>query len=53
MFVAVAKEFLDVIAGRAKPSCTLAEGVGVMQLIEAIRTSSKNGRAVVTSAVTA
>jgi predicted dehydrogenase len=47
MFVEVAKEFLDVVAGRAEPSCTLAEGVGVMELIEAIRTSSKEGRAVV------
>ena len=53
MFVAVAREFLEVIAGRAQPSCTLAQGVGVMELIEAIRTSSKNGRAVVTSEVTA
>jgi predicted dehydrogenase len=52
MFVAVAKEFLDVIAGRAKPSCTLAEGVGVMELIEAIRLSSKEGRAIVTSGAT-
>jgi predicted dehydrogenase len=49
MFVEVAKEFLDVVAGRAQPSCTLAEGVGVMELIEAIRASSKDGRAVVTS----
>jgi predicted dehydrogenase len=46
MFVAVAKEFLEVVAGRAEPSCTLAEGIGVMELIEAIRTSSKDGRAV-------
>ena len=46
MFVAVAQEFLDVIAGSAKPSCTLAEGVKVMELIEAVRTSSKEGRAV-------
>jgi predicted dehydrogenase len=53
MFMAVAKEFLEVIAGRTQPSCTLAQGVGVMQLIEAIRTSSKNGRSVVTSEVTA
>jgi predicted dehydrogenase len=53
MFMAVAKEFLEVIAGRGQPSCTLAQGVGVMQLIEAIRTSSKNGRSVVTSEVTA
>jgi predicted dehydrogenase len=53
MFLAVAKEFLEVIAGRSQPSCTLAQGVGVMELIEAIRTSSKNGRTVVTSKVTA
>lgn len=46
MFVAVAKEYLDVIAGRAKPSCTLAEGARVMELIEAIRRSSKEGLAV-------
>ena len=53
MFVAVATEFLEVIDGHARPSCTLAQGVGVMELIEAIRTSSKNGCAVVTSEVTA
>jgi predicted dehydrogenase len=49
MFVEVAKEFLEVVAGRAEPSCTLAEGVGVMELIEAVRSSSKDGRAVVIS----
>ena len=53
MFVSVAKEFLEVVAGRAQPSCTLAQGVGVMELIEAIRTSSTNGCVVVTSEVTA
>lgn len=47
MFVAVAKEFLEVIAGRAKPSCTLAEGVSVIELIEAVRASSEDGRAIV------
>jgi predicted dehydrogenase len=52
MFVAVAKEFLDVIAGRGKPSCTLAQGVSVMELIEAVRASSKDGRAIITSEVT-
>jgi predicted dehydrogenase len=46
MFVAVAREYLDVLAGRARPSCTLAEGVGVMRLIEAIRNSSAQGRSV-------
>ena len=53
MFVAVAREFLEVIVGHTQPSCTLAQGMGVMELIEAIRTSSKSGRAVVTSEVTA
>ncbi|RKE72314.1 Gfo/Idh/MocA family protein [Pseudorhodoplanes sinuspersici] len=43
MFVAVAREFLDVVAGRSKPSCTLADGIKVMDLIEAIRTSSAEG----------
>ena len=46
MFVAVAKEFLAVLAGKSKPSCTLAEGVEVMDLIEAVRESSREGRAV-------
>ena len=41
MFVAVAKEFLAVIAGRTQPSCTLAQGVGVMDLIEAIRRAAR------------
>lgn len=48
MFVAVAREFVDVIGGRAAPSCTLSEGVGVMELIEAIRVSSAEGRIAVT-----
>jgi predicted dehydrogenase len=38
MFVAVAREFLDVLAG-ARPSCTLDDGVNVMQVVEAARRS--------------
>jgi predicted dehydrogenase len=45
MFVAVAKEFLDVIGG-AKPSCGLADGMSVMEVIDAVRQSSKTGKAV-------
>ncbi len=46
MFVAVAREFVDVVEGRAPPSCTLGEGARVMALVEAIRTSSAERRAV-------
>jgi predicted dehydrogenase len=46
MFVEVAKEYLDVVAGKAEPSCTLLEGINVMHLIEMIRQSSaEDGRA--------
>ncbi len=38
MFVAFAREFLDVLAG-ARPSCTLDDGVNVMQVVEAARRS--------------
>ena len=47
MFVAVAKEYLDIVAGKAEPSCTLLDGVNVMHLIEMIREShAEDGRAV-------
>lgn len=43
MFVAVAKEFLEIVSGRTQPGCTLEEGLKVMTLIEAIRESSASG----------
>lgn len=46
MFVSVAREFLDVIAGAEPKKCTLEDGVRVMRIIEAIRTSSAEGRAI-------
>jgi predicted dehydrogenase len=46
MFVAAARHFLDVAAGRADPACTLDDGVAVMRVIEAIRRSSAEGRVV-------
>lgn len=44
MFLAVAREFLDVIARRTTPSCTVADGVSVMRVIEAVRRSSETGQ---------
>lgn len=38
MFLAVAREFLDVTSG-APPSCTIADGVNVMHVVEAARRS--------------
>ena len=43
MFVALAREFQDVVAGRARPTCTIADGVEVMRCIEAVRRSTKEG----------
>jgi predicted dehydrogenase len=43
MFMAVAREYLDVVTRRVPPSCTLADGIKVMELIEAIRESSARG----------
>lgn len=45
MFVAEAKEFLDVLRG-VPPSCTIADGVEVLRVVEAIRQSSASGRRV-------
>lgn len=47
MFVKVAEEFLSLIDGHLKaPSCTLAEGIDVMRMIEAVRISTAEGREV-------
>jgi predicted dehydrogenase len=43
MFMAVAREYLDVVTRRVSPSCTLTDGIKVMELIEAIRKSSARG----------
>jgi predicted dehydrogenase len=45
MFVAVAREFLEVIAG-ARPNCTLSDGANVMQIVEAARRSHAQCREV-------
>ncbi|MCK9631763.1 MAG: Gfo/Idh/MocA family oxidoreductase [Methanoregula sp.] len=47
MFMSVAREFLDVVNGAPIRTCTLDDGVRVMDIIEAIRTSSAEDRTVV------
>jgi predicted dehydrogenase len=51
MFDALAGEFLDVIAGRRAPTCTLADGLAVMRVIEAVRKSQRERGRRVTLAV--
>jgi predicted dehydrogenase len=46
MFVEVGREFLEVIARAAEPSCTIQDGVDVLRVIEAMRSSSMQGRTV-------
>jgi predicted dehydrogenase len=46
MFLAVAREFLDVVGGAAPRTCTIEDGVQAMRLIEAARLSSGSGRRV-------
>lgn len=43
MFVSLAKEFIEVIAGRQKPGCTLEDGIAVLRLVELVRNSSETG----------
>jgi len=44
MFVAVAREFLGLLAGEGAPTCTLADGARVLAVIDAMRASSASGR---------
>ena len=44
MFLDEMKHFTAVARAMAQPACTLADGTRVMQLIEAVRRSSKSGR---------
>ncbi len=44
MFLDEMRHFVAVARGSAQPSCTLADGMRVMQMIEAVRKSSKSGR---------
>ena len=44
MFMAVAKEFLDVINGVEFLTCNIKDGLDVMRVIEAVRISKKEER---------
>ncbi len=44
MFVAVAADFLEMIANDTQPSCGIGDGVAVMQLVEACRLSTETSR---------
>ena len=44
MFVNVATEFLEILAGDTAASCTIEDGLKVLQLIEAARISSREER---------
>ena len=46
MFMLVSREFLDVVNGAPIRTCTIDDGVRVMEIIEAIRTSSSEDRTV-------
>lgn len=46
MFVGVAKEFLDTLGAHADQTCTIDDGVRVLQLIEAARTSSREEKVI-------
>lgn len=46
MFVSVAREFLAMLAGDGKPTCTFADGARVLAVIDAMRVSAATGRRV-------
>jgi len=43
MFISEAQEFLNIIDGNIKPSCTLEDGMKVLRLVEACKESSDKG----------
>jgi predicted dehydrogenase len=47
MFMEQMKHFVDVVHGRAEPSCSLEEGVRVMKLIAAVHESQQSGKLIV------
>lgn len=50
MFVGVAQEFLELIAGtRTEPSCTLHDGIRALELVDACRQSTEEGRMITVS----
>jgi predicted dehydrogenase len=49
LFVAEAAHFLDVVAGRAQPACTLDDGIRAVEITAAIERSDASGEVVPTS----
>ena len=47
MFDSIAKDFVEMITNNKIPKCNIYDGINVMKLIEAIRTSSKDGKLVI------
>jgi predicted dehydrogenase len=43
MFLALAREFLEVIGGRVQPTCTIGDGIAVLRCVEAARRSTAEG----------
>jgi predicted dehydrogenase len=46
MFLEQMKHFLAVVRGEAEPACTLADGIRVQRLVEAVHESQRTGRLV-------
>ncbi len=46
MFVAVAEEFLKILAGDGTPTCNLDDGIRVLGLIEAARQSNNTEKVI-------
>ena len=44
MFMEEMAHFLQVVRGESQPSCTLEDGIRVMQIIDAVQTSHRSGR---------
>jgi predicted dehydrogenase len=51
LFVEEARHFLDVVAGDATPLCTLADGVAVARICDAIERAARTGDAVYPAAI--
>lgn len=51
MFVEVAREFLEVVAGRAAPTATVQDGLDVLRVLDAMRASSASGTVTAVEAV--
>ena len=46
MFLACVREFMDVVSGTGGPSCTIADGVRVLECVEATRASQARGQTI-------